>query len=342
MAQSNFVDYVKIYFTGGSGGRGAVSWRREKYVPKGGPDGGDGGDGGNIIAKGDKQLWTLLDLKYRKFIKAEPGSPGRGSRCKGKNGNDVILKVPLGSMFYDSDTEEFIGEIVADGEELLLLPGGKGGLGNYHFRTATNQAPDYAQPGEQVQERAVIIELKTLADVGLVGFPNAGKSTLLAALTSAKPHIADYPFTTLVPNLGIVKYKDYQSYVMADIPGIIEGAHAGKGLGINFLRHIERNPVLLFLIPISSEDVQQEYQLLRNELRNYKEELLEKEHIIVLTKTDLINTDHEFIQEKLASSPAGVPKIAISAATGFHLAQLSDLIWPMIMRARATSAENFC
>lgn len=333
MTQSNFVDYVKIYFRSGAGGKGAVSYRREKYVPNGGPDGGDGGNGGDILVKGDKQLWTLLDLKYRKFINADPGKPGSGSRCNGKSGTDTVLKVPLGSIFYDADTQEFIGEITTDGQELLLLKGGRGGLGNYHFRTSTNQAPDYAQPGEPTQERTVIIELKTLADVGLVGFPNAGKSTLLAALSSARPQIADYPFTTLVPNLGIVQYKDYQSYVMADIPGIIEGAHTGKGLGINFLRHIERNPVLLFLISATHENILQEYQILRSELENYQPELLEKEFVVVLTKIDLI-ADPEIIAEKLALLPSDILKIAISAATGQNLATLNDLVWPMIQRAR--------
>lgn len=320
--KSNFVDYVKIYFSSGAGGAGAVSWRREKYVPRGGPDGGDGGRGGNIILRGNKQLWTLLDLKYRKFIKAENGEPGKGKKMNGRNGKDEVLEVPVGVVIKNAETGEIIGEITEDGQELLLLPGGRGGLGNWHFRSPTNQVPDYAQPGEPGKELCAIIELKLLADVGLVGFPNAGKSTLLSVLTAAKPEIADYPFTTLVPNLGIVKYREFYSFVMADIPGIIEGASQGKGLGTLFLRHIERNSVLLFLIPVTSEDIDREYQILCNELGAYEPELLHKKRVVALTKSDLLTEKEEKeLQQKYPDF------IIISAVAQKNLDKLNDLLW---------------
>jgi GTP-binding protein len=320
--KSNFVDYVKIYFTSGAGGPGAVSWRREKFVPQGGPDGGDGGKGGSIILKGNKQLWTLLDLKYRKFIKAESGEKGKGKKMNGRSGKDEILEVPVGVVIKNADTNEILGEITEDGEELTLLPGGRGGLGNWHFRSATNQIPEYAQPGEPAKELCAIIELKLLADVGLVGFPNAGKSTLLSVLTAAKPEIADYPFTTLVPNLGIVKFREFHSFVMADIPGIIEGASEGKGLGSVFLRHIERNSVLLFLVSATSENIEQEYQILCNELEAYEPELIHKKRVVALTKSDLLTPKEE---KELAEKFPDF--IIISSVANKNLDKLLDALW---------------
>jgi len=325
---SNFVDYVKIYFQSGKGGNGAVAWRREKYIPKGGPDGGDGGKGGDIILRANPQLWTLLDLKYRKYIKAEPGQNGSGAQKTGKNGQDEILEVPLGTAVKDAETGEFLGEVLKAGEELVLLEGGHGGRGNASFKSSTNQAPDYAAPGGEAKELTAILELKVLADVGLVGFPNAGKSTLLSVLSEAKPKIGDYQFTTLVPNLGIVRYKGFSSFVMADIPGIIEGAHAGKGLGTQFLRHIERNNVLLFMIPVDADDIVAEYQTLLRELELYNPELLHTPRLIALTKADLI--DEELAEEIAHLMPKAPEHLFISAITQKGLEALKDKLWEMI------------
>jgi len=325
---SAFIDHVRLYVQSGKGGDGVVSWRREKYVPKGGPDGGDGGEGGSIILRANPQLWTLLDLRYRKFIQAEAGSNGGGNNSKGKTGKDEILEVPLGTVVKNADTGEELGEITEADEELLLVKGGKGGRGNASFKSSTNQAPDYAIPGGPAVEITVILELKVLADVGLVGFPNAGKSTLLSVLSEAKPKIADYAFTTLVPNLGIVRYKGYQSFVMADIPGIIEGAHEGKGLGIQFLRHIERNSVLLFMIPVDAEDICQQYEILLHELTAYNRELIQKPRLLALTKADLI--DEELQHEIEPLLPQDVPSLFISAVAERGLTELKDKLWQMI------------
>jgi GTP-binding protein len=325
---SPFVDHVQIYFTSGKGGDGIVAWRREKHVPKGGPDGGDGGRGGHIILEGDRQLWTLLDLRYRKFIKAEPGKNGEGGKRTGKEGKDEILKVPLGTTVHDAESGEFLGEITEHGQRLLLLQGGFGGKGNWNFRSASNQAPTHATPGGFAQELVAVLELKVLADVGLVGFPNAGKSTLLSVLSAAKPKIADYPFTTLVPNLGIVKYREYKSYVMADIPGIIEGASEGRGLGITFLRHIERNSILLLLIGADSPDPLAEYGTLIHELEAYNPDLLTKRIIIVITKSDLL--DPQEVEDILKRMGQALPKlgiVSISAIANVGLEQLNDRIW---------------
>jgi len=322
---SNFIDYVKIYCRSGKGGAGSMHFRRAKYVPKGGPDGGDGGRGGHIIVRANRNLWTLLHLKYTKHIIATDGGKGGESRSFGKDGADQTIQVPCGTVIYDGDTGAFIHELTEDGEQYVLLRGGRGGLGNWHFRTATNQAPRYAQPGEPNQELNVILQLKVLADVGLVGFPNAGKSTLLAAVSAAKPEIADYPFTTLVPNLGIVSYRDNQSFCMADIPGIIEGASEGKGLGLRFLRHIERNALLLFMIPSTSDDIQHEYDVLLNELEQYNAELLEKQRIVAITKCDLL--DDELMANIKQHVPNDAKVIFISAVSGFGLQELKDAIW---------------
>lgn len=327
MQRSNFVDYVRIYLTSGKGGSGAVSWRREKFVPQGGPDGGDGGHGGSIYIEGDRNLWTLLDLKYRKFIHAEDGAKGSGALRTGRSGQDSILKVPVGTVAINGDTEEVLGEVGAHGERLLVLPGGKGGLGNWHFRSSTNQTPEYAQPGIPAQEMLLILELKLLADVGLVGYPNAGKSTLLNVLTEARPEIADYPFTTLVPNLGIVRYKEYLSFVMADIPGIIEGASEGKGLGLQFLRHIERNATLLFMVPVDADDIAGQYAILRNELAQYSPELLDTPHMLAITKIDLV--DEEYL-ELLGPHLPDVPTVFISALAHMNLDELKDHLWRML------------
>jgi len=318
-----FADYAKIYVTAGSGGAGMAHFRREKYVPKGGPDGGDGGDGGDIILVGNEQLNTLLDLRYRKFIKAGNGENGQSSRKKGKDGEDVILEVPPGTVAFDAENRERLGEITNGGEKLLLARGGKGGLGNWHFKSATNQTPQYAQPGEPGVEKVVELELKLIADVGLVGFPNAGKSTLLSVISEAKPKIASYPFTTLEPNLGVVTFSDFRSFVMADIPGIIEDAHEGKGLGIRFLRHIERNNLLLFLASAET-DVEKEYSLLLHELREYRPDLLDKPRILVVTKMDLIRDYKPDYEIEIDSS---TPVVYISAATGYNIDQLKELIW---------------
>lgn len=314
MADSNFIDYVKIFCASGNGGAGSMHLRREKYIPKGGPDGGDGGRGGHVILRANPQFWTLIHLKYRKHIRAEHGGAGSGQLCKGKNGQDIILDVPLGTVAKDAETGETLFELVEPGEERILVKGGRGGLGNNNFKSATNQTPRYAQPGEPGIEGWFILELKILADVGLVGFPNAGKSTLLSVVSAAKPKIADYAFTTLEPNLGIVSYRDDKSFVMADIPGIIEGAHEGKGIGLRFLRHIERNSILLFMVPADADDIKKGYEILLNELREYNPELLVKGRVLAITKTDML--DEKMKSEMEAELPEDVPHIFISSVTG--------------------------
>lgn len=328
MAESNFIDYVKIFCASGNGGAGSMHLRREKYVPKGGPDGGDGGRGGHIILRANPQFWTLIHLKYRKHIRAEHGGAGSGQLCKGKNGQDVILDVPLGTVAKDAETGETLFELVEPGEERILVRGGRGGLGNNNFKSATNQTPRYAQPGEPGKEGWFILELKILADVGLVGFPNAGKSTLLATVSAAKPKIADYAFTTLEPNLGIVSYRDDKSFVMADIPGIIEGAHEGKGIGLRFLRHIERNSILLFMVPADADDIRQGYEILLNELREYNPELLVKGRILAVTKSDML--DEKMKSEIETGLPEDVPHIFISSITGEGIQKLKDMLWQVL------------
>ena len=328
MASSSFIDYVKIYCRSGKGGAGSMHFHRAKYVPKGGPDGGDGGRGGHIILRGNRNLWTLLHLKYQKHIFATDGGKGGASRSYGKDGEDKIIEVPCGTVVYNGDTGEWMCEIKEHGEEIILFRGGKGGLGNWHFRTATNQAPRYAQPGEPCMEANVILQLKVLADVGLVGFPNAGKSTLLSVVSAAKPEIADYPFTTLTPQLGIVSYRDNQSFCMADIPGIIEGAAEGRGLGLRFLRHIERNAVLLFMVPVITEDIKKEYEILLAELEKYNPQLLTKARILAISKCDI--ADSEIDLEKLAKQLAedlGIAVITFSSASGMGITELKDLLW---------------
>lgn len=325
MASSNFVDYVKIFARSGHGGAGSAHFRREKFVAFGGPDGGDGGKGGSIILQGDSQYWTLIHLKYQRHIFAEDGQCGSGARSSGKDAQDIIVRVPLGTVARDAETGEVVGEVTDDGEQLVLLKGGRGGLGNWHFKTATNQAPRYAQPGEEGAEGAFILELKVLADVGLVGFPNAGKSTLLSVVSAAKPKIANYAFTTLEPNLGIVACRDNHSFVMADIPGIIEGAHEGRGLGTRFLRHIERNSVLLFMIPADSDDIQKDYEVLLGELTQYNPELLDKQRLLAITKCDML--DEELMTEMRAHLPEGLPTVMISSVTGLNIQQLKDMLW---------------
>ena len=332
---TNFIDYVKIYCRSGKGGAGCMHLHRAKYLPKGGPDGGDGGKGGSVILHGNRNLWTLLHLKYQKHIMATDGGRGGQSRSFGKDGEDKIIEVPCGTVVYDGETGEFICEVKEHDERVVLLKGGRGGLGNWHFRTATNQAPRYAQPGEPAQERTVIMQLKVLADVGLVGFPNAGKSTLLSVVSAAKPEIADYPFTTLTPQLGIVSYRDGRSFCMADIPGIIEGASEGKGLGLRFLRHIERNAVLLFMVPATSEDIVGEYNILLRELEKYNPELLTKARILAISKMDIAqpsaspdssassdSSDFSDISDKI-----GIPVLPISSLTGEGIAALKDALW---------------
>lgn len=321
---SNFVDYVKIMVRSGHGGPGSRHFRREKFAPKGGPDGGDGGRGGHIILRGNKQMWTLLHLKYRKHIIAEFGGSGGASRSTGKDGEDIYLDVPLGTTVKDAETGETLFEITSDGEEYIVAKGGRGGLGNTHFKSATMQTPRFAQPGEDFEEGWKILELKILADVGLVGFPNAGKSTLLSKVSAAKPEIADYPFTTLVPNLGIVAYRGNQSFVMADIPGIIEGAHEGKGLGLRFLRHIERNSVLLFLIPADSNNHYNEYQILLNELRQYNPELTDKQRVVAISKSDLLD---EALMKDISLEMKDIPHVFFSSVTEKGIMELKDLLW---------------
>ncbi len=324
MGNSNFVDYVKISCRSGRGGAGSAHLRREKFVPKGGPDGGDGGRGGNIILQGNAQLWTLLHLKYTKHIRAGNGESGGRQTSTGASGKDEIIEVPLGTVALLSDSGDMLCEITEDGESHILLKGGRGGLGNWHFKSATNQTPRYAQPGEPGREEWITLELKLLADVGLVGFPNAGKSTLLSVVSAARPEIADYPFTTLRPNLGIVSYRDHRSFVMADIPGIIEGAHEGKGLGLRFLRHIERNSLLLFMVPCDTDDIAKEYHILLRELEKYNPEMLDKQRILAITKSDMI--DEELKREMKAGLP-GVPYVFISSVAQQGLTELKDMIW---------------
>ena len=328
MASSSFIDYVKIYCRSGKGGPGSMHFHRAKYVPKGGPDGGDGGRGGHIILRGNRNLWTLLHLKYQKHILATDGSKGGPSRSFGKDGEDKIIEVPCGTVVYNGDTGEFMCEIKEHQEEIILFRGGKGGLGNWHFRTATNQAPRYAQPGEPCMEANVILQLKVLADVGLVGFPNAGKSTLLSVVSAAKPEIADYPFTTLTPQLGIVSYRDNQSFCMADIPGIIEGAAEGRGLGLRFLRHIERNAVLLFMVPVITEDIKKEYKILLSELEKYNPQLLTKARILAISKCDIADPDINLDKlTKQLSKELGISVICFSSASGMGLTELKDMLW---------------
>lgn len=328
MTEGNFVDYVKIHAASGKGGKGSVHLHREKFITKGGPDGGDGGRGGHIIIRANKGMWTLIHLKYRKHFKADHGGHGSKSRSTGKDGGDVYIDVPLGTIVRDTETDEILFEITYDGEERIMVEGGMGGRGNWHFKSSTNQTPRYAQPGVDGQEHWFQLELKVLADVGLVGFPNAGKSTLLSVLTSAKPKIADYAFTTLKPNLGIVEYRDYKSFVMADIPGIIEGAHEGKGLGHRFLRHIERNSTLLFLIPADSDDIEREYGILLNELKQHNPDLLDKERLLVISKSDML--DEELQEEIEKSLPAEITHLFISSIAQKGLVALKDTLWEML------------
>ncbi|MBN1415527.1 MAG: GTPase ObgE [Bacteroidales bacterium] len=324
MAESNFVDYIRVFCRSGRGGKGSAHLRREKYNPKGGPDGGDGGRGGNIVLRGNNQLWTLLHIRYRKHIFAGHGEDGQKANKTGAGGRDVLIEVPLGTVAREAETSRYLFEITQQNEEHILVKGGRGGLGNTHFKSSTNQTPRYAQPGEPAIEGWYILELKILADVGLVGFPNAGKSTLLSTLSAAKPKIADYPFTTLTPNIGIIRYRDNRSFVMADIPGIIEGAHEGRGLGLRFLRHIERNSILLFTIPADSKNIREEYTILLNELKLYNPELLDKKRVLAVTKSDLV--DDELMMEMAADLP-DIPFIFISSHTRYHLDKLNDILW---------------
>lgn len=325
---SNFIDYVKINLRSGRGGSGSSHFRREKHVPKGGPDGGDGGRGGHIYLIGNAQLWTLIHLKYQKHIIADSGKSGEGGRRSGAEGEDIYVEVPLGTIVKDAETNEFLAEVTENGQKVLLLPGGRGGLGNHNFKSSTNQSPRHAQPGEAGLDRWVIMELKVLADVGLVGFPNAGKSTLLSVLSAAKPEIANYPFTTLVPHLGVVEYRDYKSFVVADIPGIIEGASEGKGLGLRFLRHIERNSILCFLIPSDAKDWGEEYRILEGELAKFNPELVSKRKILVISKMDLSIPEME--EEIKASLPSDFPLVFISAVTQQGIQELKDVLWKVL------------
>ncbi len=328
MTEGNFVDYVKVHAASGKGGKGSTHLHREKFIAKGGPDGGDGGRGGHVIIRANKGMWTLLHLKFKKHFKAEHGGNGGKSRSTGKDGDDVYIDVPLGTIVRNAETNEILFEITDEGEEVILVEGGKGGRGNWHFKSATNQTPRYAQPGIDGQEDWFQLELKVLADVGLVGFPNAGKSTLLSVLTAAKPKIANYAFTTLKPNLGIVKYRDFQTFVIADIPGIIEGAHEGKGLGHRFLRHIERNSTLLFLIPADSDDINKEYEVLLNELKQHNPELLDKERLLVISKSDML--DDELQAELEKEIPENIPHLFISSVAQKGLTELKDKLWKML------------
>ena len=325
MAETNFVDYVKIYCRSGKGGRGSTHMRRVKYNPNGGPDGGNGGRGGHIILRGNRNYWTLLHLRYDRHAFAGHGGNGSKNKSSGKDGEDKIIEVPCGTVVYNAETGAYLCDITEHGQEVILLRGGRGGLGNFNFATPTRQAPRFAQPGEPMQELTVIMELKLLADVGLVGFPNAGKSTLLAAVSAAKPKIANYPFTTLEPNLGIVSYRDGKSFVMADIPGIIEGASAGKGLGLRFLRHIERNSLLLFMVPGDAEDIRKEYDILLNELATFNPDMLEKQRVLAITKCDLL--DDELIEMLEETLPEGIPHVFISSVTGLGVSVLKDILW---------------
>jgi len=328
MAESNFIDYVKILCRSGKGGAGSAHLHRAKYLPKGGPDGGDGGRGGHIYLKGNRNLWTLIHLKYTRHIFATDGQPGTENQCTGKDGEDRTIEVPCGTAVYDAETGKFLCDVTHDGQVVRLLKGGRGGLGNTHFKSAVRQTPRFAQPGEPGVERAVIMELKLLADVGLVGFPNAGKSTLLSVISAAKPKIANYPFTTLEPNLGIVGYRGMQSFVMADIPGIIEGASEGRGLGLRFLRHIERNAVLLFMIPADSDNIRDEYRILCHELETFNPDLVEKPRVLAITKCDML--DDELIEQMRPDVPDDVPTVFISSVAQMGLTELKDLLWRTI------------
>jgi GTP-binding protein len=328
LSSPNFIDYVKFCSRSGAGGAGSAHFRREKFVPKGGPDGGDGGRGGHIILRGSSQLWTLLHLKYKKHVIASNGKPGEGSRKSGADGEDIILEVPLGTIARNAETNELILEITEDGQEVVLTAGGKGGLGNDHFKTSTNQTPRYAQPGEPGSEEWIILELKVLADVGLVGFPNAGKSTLLSVISAAKPEIADYPFTTIVPNLGVVPYRDFKSFIVADIPGLIEGASEGRGLGHRFLRHIERNSILLFMIPADTLDIKKDFDVLLNELKKYNPELLDKKRVLAITKSDML--DEELRGEMRKGLPDSIESLFISSVANDGVDELKDLLWRAI------------
>lgn len=356
MAESNFIDYVKILCRSGKGGAGSRHYHRAKYVPKGGPDGGDGGRGGHIILRGNRNMWTLLHLRYQRHIFATDGERGGAGRSFGKDGEDRIIEVPVGTAVFDAETGEFLAEITRDGEEIKLLRGGKGGLGNWHFATSTNRAPRYAQPGQPAIKKSVILELKLLADVGLVGFPNAGKSTLLSSISAARPKIADYPFTTMEPSLGIVDYRDGKSFVMADIPGIIEGASEGKGLGLRFLHHIERNAVLLFMVPADSADIRHDYQVLLHELKEFNPDLADKNRVLAISKSDML--DDELREALQAELPDDLPCVFISAVTGQGLTELKDLLWrevsgnihdqsisiihrPLDVRHRVPEEDNF-
>ncbi|MBQ9362550.1 MAG: GTPase ObgE [Bacteroidaceae bacterium] len=345
MAESNFIDYVKIYCRSGRGGRGSTHMHRAKYIPKGGPDGGNGGRGGHVILRGNRNYWTLLHLRYDRHIQAEHGGNGSKNKSTGHQGADKYIEVPCGTVVYNAETGEYICDVTEHGQEIILLRGGRGGLGNFNFSTPTNQAPRYAQPGEPMQELTVILELKLLADVGLVGFPNAGKSTLVNALSSAKPKIGDYPFTTLEPSLGIVSYRDNRSFVIADIPGIIEGASEGRGLGLRFLRHIERNSILLFMVSADTENIRREYDTLLNELTQYNPELLDKQRILAITKCDLIGHDPELINMLQEELPTDIPTIFISAVSGYNIQELKDLLWKEMNNesnkiAAITSTDN--
>ena len=323
--ESNFVDYVKIYCRPGKGGRGSMHLKHIKYNPNAGPDGGDGGKGGSVILRGNHNFWTLLHLKYQRHVKAEHGGNGGKDKCHGTDGKDAYIDVPCGTVVYDAETGKYVCDVTYDGQEVVLLKGGRGGLGNFQFRSATNQAPRFAQPGEPMQEMTVILELKLLADVGLVGFPNAGKSTLLSALSNARPKIANYPFTTMEPSLGIVGYREGKSFVMADIPGIIEGASEGRGLGLRFLRHIERNSLLLFMVPGDTDDIKKEYEILLNELQQFNPEMLDKQRVLAVTKCDLL--DEELIDMLRDTLPDDLPVVFISAVTGYGLNDLKDILW---------------
>jgi len=342
MAESNFVDYVKIYCRSGKGGRGSTHFRREKYIPKGGPDGGDGGRGGDIYIRANENYWTLLHLRYQRHVIATNGGSGSGNRSTGSDGEDQVIEVPVGTVVYDALTGEFIMDLNRHGQQELLVKGGRGGKGNTFFKTSTNQAPRYAQPGEPSKELTVILQLKMLADVGLVGLPNAGKSTLLSVLTAAKPKIANYPFTTLEPNLGMVRYRDDRSFVMADIPGIIEGAAEGRGLGLRFLRHIERNALLLFMIPADTEHIASEYRLLLGELVKYNAELTEKRKVLCITKSDLIDEEIQgwLVDELRQELPEDLPILFISAAAHQGLTELKDTLWQELNRETKHQRES--
>ncbi len=328
MADSNFIDYVKILCRSGKGGAGSMHFHRAKYVPKGGPDGGDGGRGGHVILRGNKNMWTLLPLKYSRHVFATNGQSGGAGRSFGKDGEDKVIEVPCGTVVFEADTGRYLCEVTDDGQEVKLLRGGRGGLGNWHFKSATNRTPRYAQPGEPAIEKAVILELKLLADVGLVGFPNAGKSTLLSAVSAARPKIADYPFTTMEPQLGIVDYRGNRSFVMADIPGIIEGASEGRGLGLRFLRHIERNAVLLFMVPADADDIKTQYEVLLEELRRFNPQLMDKQRVLAISKSDML--DDELKAEIRPTLPTDLPTVFISSVTGEGITELKDALWKAI------------